>query len=230
MTRDTTDLPQMIGSGLVLSDLPTLQATQLTQFVMDIIDPSLALCGFPVLKWAPSSLLTYGVINRGFYDEAKVLIGSSIVRSIEIWQFCENYFWNAAGPKGTYPTSFGASQIIDNTWMMNGMINDGSGVREISNWQTGQNKPTNGLIEITTDQSIDLNDPEGTLDRLELPTEIRQTYELVNSLGEPYQIDKFAAVIWDARSLQEESTNSYTITGETEAHNPVQAHITTTSL
>ncbi|WP_271552961.1 hypothetical protein [Enterococcus mundtii] len=230
VTRDTTDLPQMIGSGLVLSDLPTLQATQLTQFVMDIIDPSLALCGFPVLKWAPSSLLTYGVINRGFYDEAKVLIGSSIVRSIEIWQFCENYFWNATGPKGTYPTSFGASQIIDNTWMMNGMINDGSGAREITNWQTGQNKPTSVVLEITTNQLIDLNDPEGTLDRLDLPQEIRQTYELVNGVGEPYQIGKIVAVSWDAHSLQAESSNRYMITGETEAHNPVQARITSMAL
>ncbi|MBO1300742.1 MULTISPECIES: hypothetical protein [unclassified Enterococcus] len=229
VSGSTTELPHMIGSGLVLPDLPSAQATQLTQFVVDIIDPSLALCGFPVLKWAPSSLLTYGVINRGFYDEAKALIGSSLVRAIEIWQFCENYFWNATGPKGTYPTSFGASQIVDNTWMMNGVINDGSGVREIPNWQTGQNKPTNLPLEITTDQPIDLNDPEGTLERLDLPQEIRQTYELVNGAGEPYQIGKIAAVTWDAGSLQQESTNSYTITGETEAHNPVEAHITSTS-
>lgn len=227
VTRDTTDLPQMLSSGLSLIDMPTSQGQQLEQFTLDIINPALSLCGFPVLKWAPNSLLTFGLINRGFYDEAKNLIDSYIVRGIEIWQFCENYFWNASGPRGTYPTSFGASQIIDSSFMKNGFINDGSGPRAIPSWEEGENKPIDEPLEIITDVPIDLNNPEGTVEDLNMPDEIRQTYNRTDTLGGTYSLGKVVSVTWIANTLQQsEPSNIYTLEGETEAHNTVLARIT----
>ena len=227
--RDTTDLPQMLCSGLVLPDIPTHQAQQLEQFTLDIINPALSLCGFPILKWAPSSLVTYGLINRGFYDEAKVLLDSYIVRGVEIWQFCENYFWNATGPRGTYPTSFGASQIIDSTFMKNGFINDG-GARAIPSWSEGENKPVDTPIEITTDVPIDLNDPTSTVEQIGLPDEIRQVYTRTSIFDETYELGKVVTVTWLPETLQAtEIPQVYTIQGTTEVHNNVTATITSTA-
>ena len=121
---------QVLLSGLVLSDLPTEKNKQLEDLFFDIFDETLPLCGLENSKWAPMSFLIYGLIKRGYLKEAKLLVESCIVKSIEIWEFCENYFAYEKGPRGTSPTSFGASQIIECTFMLNGLINFGDGLKK----------------------------------------------------------------------------------------------------
>lgn len=228
--RSTTDLPNMLSSGLILPDLPTEQAQQLEQFTLDIINPALSLCGYPVLKWAPNSLMTHGLINRGFYDEAKILLESYIVRGTEIWQFCENYFWNTTGPRGTYPTSFGASQIIDSTMMRGGFIYNEDGPHEIPNWSQGMNKPITPPIDILTDVTIDLSNPEETLGLIGMPVELRQSYQRTDNSSNSYELGKIVAVTWKSETLSSMPLpNQYTVDGETEMKQIVSATITSGS-
>lgn len=212
---------QVILSGLVVSDIPTAQAKQLEQFFLDINNPALSLAGMENCKWAPSSFLVYGLINRGFYDEAKNQLDSYLVKSIDVWEFCENYFYNQTGPKGTSPTSFGASQIIDITMLKNGVMNDGSGVTAIPNWEDGMNKAVSPETIVYLEEDLDINN----LDML--PKEITQVYNRKNFNDEKYTLNKVTSVKWDIDTLTAIDYNTYTITGITETYDNVTATIKT---
>lgn len=217
--RTAREWLQVILSGLVIKDIPTNQVQQLEQFFLDVNNPALENAGSDNVKWAPNSLLVYGLINRGFYDEAKNQLDAYLVKTIEVWEFCENYMTNQKGPKGTSPTSFGASQIIEVTMLKNGVINDGSGVREIKNWKEGKNKAKNPLLEYNIDKNYSQNE------LLELlPKEITQTYDRENFDGEKYQVNKVTYVQWDFENIDRKE-NMCIVTGKTETNGIVEAKI-----
>ncbi len=212
---------QVILAAFVLPDIPVEQAKQLEQFFLDVNNPALSLSGLENLKWAPASFLVYGLINKGFYAEAKNQLDSYLVKSVEVWQFCENYKYNATGPYGTAPTSFGASQIIELTMLKNGVINDGSGVRAIPNWDKGMNERINPDIVISLETA-----PAASLASPKLPTEVTQMYNREGVDGQKYTLNKMTAVTWDTTTMEAtDNSNIYVFSGTTETHDKIQATI-----
>ncbi|MEG0367278.1 MAG: hypothetical protein RR585_10605, partial [Coprobacillus sp.] len=214
---------QVILSGLVIKDIPTEQAKQLEQFFLDINNPALPLAGLENLKWAPNSLIVYGLIHRGFYDEAKNQLDSYLVKTVEVWEFCENYKYLQSGPYGTSPTSFGASQIIEVTMLKNGVMNDGSGVKVIEQWNEGKYKAKSPEINLYYSGEFDkdtvLND---------LPKEVIQVYDRVNFNNDKYKVNKATAVKWNidtVKSSQAVNQEVFTVTGETETHDTITATV-----
>lgn len=214
---------QVILSGLVVKDIPAKEAKQLEQLFLDINNPALPLSGLENLKWAPNSLLIYGLINKGYYAEAKNQLDSYLVKSVDVWDFCENYFYNQSGPKGTSPTSFGASQIIEVTMLKNGIINDGSGVKEIPNWNSNGNQRINPEVNVFVEDKLDLN----TVSSL-LPSEITQVYNRKDTDNVDFTVNKVTAVKWDLNTLTPvDGTNNFTISGVTETYDNINATIVT---
>ena len=214
---------QVILSGLVVNDIPAKEAQQLEQLFLDINNPALPLSGLENLKWAPNSLLIYGLINKGYYSEAKNQLDSYLVKSIDVWEFCENYFYNQSGPKGTSPTSFGASQIIEVTMLKNGVINDGSGVKEIANWDTNGNERINPEVNAFIESDLDLN----TVNSI-LPTEITQFYNREDANNVDFTVNKVTTVKWDLNTVTPiTGTNNFTILGTTETYDKINATIVT---
>lgn len=212
---------QVILAGLVLQDIPLDQTKQLEQFFLDINNPALSISGLENLKWAPASFLIYGLVNRGFYDEAKNQLDSYLVKSVDVWQFCENYKYNSSGPYGTHATSFGASQIIELTMVKNGVINDGSGVRAIKNWNEGMNKAENPEITISLQTP-----PDEITAASKLPNEITQVYHRKGFKKEEYSLNKVTSVVWNAEKMKKTSDpNIYEFYGETETHAEVKATV-----
>lgn len=212
---------QVILAGLVLPDIPSEQLKQLEQLFLDVNNPALSLSGLENLKWAPASLLIYGLVNKGFYDEAKNQLDSYLVKSVDVWQFCENYKYNATGPYGTHATSFGASQIIELTMLKNGVMNDGSGVKAIKNWDEGINKAKNPEINISLENAPDIN-----VAASKLPAEITQVYNREGTDGEKYTLNKVTAVTWEKdKMIASDNPNVFIFNGETETHDKVSATV-----
>ncbi|MEG0277102.1 MAG: LPXTG cell wall anchor domain-containing protein [Coprobacillus sp.] len=230
--REPREWLQVILSGLVIKDIPTEQAKQLEQFFIDVNNPALPLAGMDNLKWAPNSFIVYGLINRGFYDEAKNQLDSYLVKSIDVWELCENYKWDQTGPKGTSPTSFGASQIIELTMLKNGAMNDGSGVKAIVNWKDGKNKAKSPDVNLYYEGNFDKTTVSN-----DLPKEVTQVYNRENFDGDKYTVNKVTSVTWDLDAVNVKKLNeqqSIVIKGKTETHDDITAtvyvHVTSAEL
>ncbi len=122
----------MILSALVIKDLDQNHLERLINLFLDVYDPELSLSGFTNYKYAPNSLLMYGLLERGFPLEFKTLLASDLEKAYSVWTFCELFEYDTNNPLGTLPTSFSVNLIIENTMMLNGISYYTGEVKEIN--------------------------------------------------------------------------------------------------
>lgn len=121
----------MILSALVIKDLDQEHLDRLLELFDTVYAPNLTLSGFTNYKYGPNSLLMYGLLQRGMYDEFDTLIASDLHKALDVWTFCELFAYNSDTPQGTLPTSFSLNLIIENTMMLNGVAYYEGEVKEI---------------------------------------------------------------------------------------------------
>lgn len=111
----------MILSALVIKDLDQEHLDRLLNLFNDVYAPDLTLSGFTNYKYAPNSLLMYGLLERGMNEQFNSLLSNDLLKASEVWTFCELFVYNDDAPQGTLPTSFSTNLIIENTMMLNGI-------------------------------------------------------------------------------------------------------------
>ncbi len=121
----------MILSGLVIEDLDSEHLNRLLMLFKDVYAPDLSLSGFTNYKYAPNSLLMYGLLERGMMEEFETLLANDLEKAYKVWTFCELFVYNSDAPQGTLPTSFSVNLIVENTMMLNGISYFNGNVEEL---------------------------------------------------------------------------------------------------
>lgn len=122
----------MILSALVIKDLEPEYLDRLLDLFGDVYAPNLTLSGFTNYKYGPNSLMMYGLLQRGMYDEFNTLLANDLEKAFDVWTFCELFNYNSDEPQGTLPTSFSTNLIIENTIMLNGVTYYEGEIKEIN--------------------------------------------------------------------------------------------------
>lgn len=121
----------MILSALVIKDLDQEHLDHLLELFDTVYASNLTLSGFTNYKYAPNSLLMYGLMQRGMNNEFDTLIANDLHKAFDVWTFCELFAYDSDIPQGTLPTSFSLNLIIENTMMLNGVSYYEGEVKEI---------------------------------------------------------------------------------------------------
>ena len=120
--RDS-DRPIMILTALWLKDLPADARERLLGLLREFHHPERAADGFAYTKYADNNLDAYGLIDHGM-AEAKPFVEVFVRDSIRAGEFAEVLLPGKNGEPGTEgvtPSLFNALNIIEFTWMLNGV-------------------------------------------------------------------------------------------------------------
>jgi len=115
--------PVMILTALSLDEVLPDDFARLTRLFREIHKPDQACDGFAYTKYADNNLLAYGLLDRGM-PEARPFLESLLRDSIRAGEFGEVL---RPGPKGApeaegvKPSLFNALNVIEFTWMLNGV-------------------------------------------------------------------------------------------------------------
>ena len=115
--------PIMILTALSLKELPTEDLARLMQLFREIHKPDRACNGFAYTKYADNNLVAYGLLDRRL-PEARPFIASMLRDSIRAGEFAEVLKPGHGGEPevdGVKPSLFTALNIIEFTWMLNGV-------------------------------------------------------------------------------------------------------------
>lgn len=120
--RDS-DRPIMILTALWLRDLPVEAQARLVSLFREIHRPERAADGFAYTKYADNNLVAYGLIQHGL-PEAKPFVEVFVRDSIRAGEFAEVLRPGKNGapePDGVQPSLFNALNIVEFTWLSNGV-------------------------------------------------------------------------------------------------------------
>jgi hypothetical protein len=110
-----------VTKGLYITGLDKLFTDRLMQLFYSVYNPQKPFCGFPYVKVEEYQYTIYGLIDHGYYDEARVMIEASIRDVTRSRFFGENY--TETEPPvcwGVRPSLFGVVQLTDGIWLRNG--------------------------------------------------------------------------------------------------------------
>jgi len=131
-----TDVDNYILSALFISDFPDDMVKKLVDHYIKIHDPEKDLVGLDFFKYGDGCHIAYGLIDKsGRYpyleDMYKEFINANIRTVVKVVEFCEESRPDNYATQGTCPTSFGASTLIDFTYINNGVRIDSGHIAEI---------------------------------------------------------------------------------------------------
>jgi hypothetical protein len=117
----------MITTALSRPELPEDMAKRTEDFFRGKFDPAKTLCGFEIAKHPNLNLTAYGLLSRGS-PEVRTFVESMVAAQVRAGEFTEELnIKNPALLYGVKPSLFSAINIIEFTWMLNGVRYD-SGV------------------------------------------------------------------------------------------------------
>lgn len=120
--RDS-DRPIMILTALWLKDLPADARARLLGLLREFHHPECAADGFAYTKYADNHLAAYGLIDHGL-AEARPFVEVFVRDSIRAGEFAEVLRPGKTGApetEGVLPSLFNALNIIEFTWLLNGV-------------------------------------------------------------------------------------------------------------
>ncbi|HHY83791.1 MAG TPA: hypothetical protein GX505_14100 [Clostridiales bacterium] len=110
-----------VTKGLYIQGLDKQFIDRLMQLFYSVYDPGKPFCGFPYVKVEEYQYTIYGLINHGYYEEARVMIETSI-RDITRSNFFGENYTEKEPPMcwGVRPSLFGVVQLADGIWLRKG--------------------------------------------------------------------------------------------------------------
>jgi len=110
--------------GLYLKDLPKDMLADLKNYYLKVHNPKKRLVGFDFIKYPEATCIACGLLDNSMDKQARQFIDALIRDSILAGEFCERLSIKNEKPVGVIPSLFTACQIIDFTWLKNGMRMD----------------------------------------------------------------------------------------------------------
>ena len=133
----TADVDNYILSALFINDYPADMVKKLVDHYANQHDIGKDLVGLDFFKYGDGCHIVYGLIQKsGLYpyleDMYKEFINANIRTVVKVGEFCEESRPDNYATQGTCPTSFGASTMIDFTYINNGARIDSGHLTEIN--------------------------------------------------------------------------------------------------
>ena len=117
--------PLWTSTGMYLTDLDPVRLQSLYTRLKANMDYSKPFAALFIPKHPDISYLTYGLVNNGYYDDARQIIETMIRDVTKANFFAEQYAVPGTPyPQGVRPSSFGATMLIDNVLQRNGLRTD----------------------------------------------------------------------------------------------------------
>ncbi|QNK59486.1 S-layer homology domain-containing protein [Paenibacillus sp. PAMC21692] len=113
--------PLWTSTGMYITDLdPTLRESLYNRLKANM-NPEAPFAGLFIPKHPDVGYLTYGLIENGFIEDAKMIIETMIRDVTKAHFFAEQYSVPGVPyPQGVRPSSFGATMLVDNVLQRNG--------------------------------------------------------------------------------------------------------------
>ncbi|MCK9221019.1 MAG: hypothetical protein PHV61_07560 [Limnochordia bacterium] len=147
--------PLWTSTGLRLEMLEGPYLDSLLRRLRGAFDPVGVFNGFAYPKYPDISFTVYGLLDRGYTEEAQIIINTAIRDITRANMFSEQYHeYNWPEPTGVRPSLFGACMLIDMLWLKNGYRMDLGTPHVINTGETGGLKGLT-ICEDTLDVSID---------------------------------------------------------------------------
>ncbi|GBF73415.1 hypothetical protein PA598K_01704 [Paenibacillus sp. 598K] len=117
--------PLWTSTGMYITDLDSTLRESLYARLKANMKPEEPFAGLFIPKHPDISYLTYGLIEHGFVDDARVIIETMVRDVTQAHFFAEQYVVPGVPyPQGVRPSSFGATMLVDNVLQRNGLRTD----------------------------------------------------------------------------------------------------------
>ena len=111
-----------VTKGFYIAELTGKYETMLIDRFDSEYNADASFCGFYALKYPDSSHTIYGLLNRGFDEQAQSLIEACARDVARVGMFSENYTNEAMPlPTGVRPSMFGCAMLIDSMLLRSGI-------------------------------------------------------------------------------------------------------------